>query len=53
MKAGLLERGLIQSEIDECLFMKKDIICVVYVDDTIFSGPDTNAIEVVIAGLGV
>ena len=26
---------------------------VVYVDDTVFSGPDTNAIEEVIAGLGV
>ena len=26
---------------------------VVYVDDTVFSGPDTNAIEEVIAGLRV
>ena len=53
LKAGLLERGFIQSEIDKCLFMKRDMICVVYVDDTIFAGPDTKAIEEVIAGLGV
>ena len=33
--------------------MKRDMICVVYVDDTIFAGPDTKAIEEVIAGLGV
>ena len=53
LKAGLLERGFIQSEMDKCLFMKRDMICVVYVDDTIFAGPDSNAIEEVITGLGV
>ena len=53
LKAGLLERGFIQSEMNKCLFMKRDMICVVYVDDTIFAGPDSNAIEEVITGLGV
>ena len=53
LKAGLLERGFIQSEMDKYLFMKRDMICVVYVDDTIFSGPDSNSIEEVITGLGV
>ena len=33
--------------------MKREMICVVYVDDTIFADTDTNAIEEVIAGLGV
>ena len=45
MKVGLLERGFIQFEIDTCLFMKRDMVFVVYVDDTIFAGPDINAIE--------
>jgi len=33
--------------------MKKDIICVVYVDDTILAGPDPDALEKEIKGLGV
>jgi len=33
--------------------MKKGIICVVYVDDTIFVGNDVSLIEAEIAGLGV
>ena len=53
LKAGLLERGFTQSKHDLCLFMKKDIICVVYVDDTILAGPDPAAIEREIKGLGV
>ena len=36
LRTGLLEQGFIQSEHDMCLFMKKDMICVVYVDDTWF-----------------
>ena len=45
LKAGLLERGFIQSEMDRCLLMKRDMIYVVYVDDTILSDSDSNAIE--------
>ena len=52
LKVGFLKRGLIQSEIDKYMFMKRDMICVVYVDDTMFAGPDINTIEEVIAGLG-
>ena len=33
--------------------MKKDMICVVYVDDTILAGPDADEIEKVITSLGV
>ena len=53
LRTGLLERGFVQSEHDMCLFMKKDMICVVYVDDTILAGPDASEIEKVITSLGV
>jgi hypothetical protein len=53
LRAGLLERGFQQSDHDPCLFMKKDMICVVYVDDTIITGPDSVAIDKEIVGLGV
>jgi hypothetical protein len=33
--------------------MKKDFICVVYVDDTIFAGPDASLLENEIRSLGV
>ena len=50
---GLLERGFVQSEHDQCLFIKKDMICVVYVDDTILAGPDAEALDKVISSLGI
>jgi hypothetical protein len=53
LRAGLLERGFIQSNIDPCLFMKDGMMCVVYVDDTILCGPDGEALEAEIKGLGV
>ena len=48
---GLKERGFVQSELHKCLFMKKNMICVVYVDDTIIVGPDSSAIEDMIKSL--
>ena len=33
--------------------MKNDIICVIYVDDTILAGPDAKALEEVIKSLGI
>jgi hypothetical protein len=53
LRAGLLERGFTQSKFDPCLFMNKHILCVVYVDDTIFAGPDGALIDAEIKGLGV
>ena len=53
LRDGLLERGFVQSMIDPCLFMKHDMICVIYVDDTIITGPDAKAIEDLISSLGV
>ena len=40
LREGLLERGYVQSQLDPCLFLKNQIMCVVYVDDTIIAGPD-------------
>jgi hypothetical protein len=53
LRSGLLERGYIQSTVDPCLFIKKGIMCVVYVDDTIFAGNDPKLLEAEIASLGV
>ena len=49
----LLKGGFKQSNIDTCLFMKKYIVCVIYVDDTIVAGPDPKAIEDIISSLGI
>jgi hypothetical protein len=53
LRDGLLERGYVQSVNDPCLFMKQGIICVVYVDDTIFAGADSAVLEEEIRLLGV
>ena len=53
LKDGLIERGFKQSDHDPCLFMKKDLMCVIYVDDMIMSGPDPNVIENEIKNLGI
>jgi hypothetical protein len=36
LSAGLLERESVKSKHDFCLFMKHGLLCVIYVDDTIF-----------------
>jgi hypothetical protein len=38
---------------DPCLFMKINLICFIYVDGTIFSGPDASKIQDEIKGLGI
>jgi hypothetical protein len=53
LRDGLIERGYTQSVNDPCLFMKEGIICVVYVDDTIFAGADSSVLEEEIRKLGV
>ena len=50
---GLTERGFVQSKVDKCLFMKDEMVCVIYVDDTIIAGPDPKAIEELITSLGI
>ena len=46
LREGLLERGFYQSDHDPCLFMKKNLICVVYVDDAISAGPSKEDIKI-------
>jgi hypothetical protein len=53
LRDGLLERDYTQSAHDPCLFMKKGIICVVYVDDTIFASADDDFIQAEMRGLGI
>ena len=53
LKAGLLERGFTQSILDPCLFLKENMMCVIYVDDTIIAGPDSKEIDKLITSLGV
>ena len=53
LRDRLLEQGFIQSDIDKCLFMKGDMICLIYVDDTILCGPNLDDINKEIKGLGV
>lgn len=51
ISAGLKSRGFRQSEIDPCLFIKDDIICLIYVDDTIFFARDDETINAMISDL--
>ena len=53
LKTGLEQRGFRASELDPCLFMKHNMMVVVYVDDTIIAGPDADKIEELIKDLGV
>ena len=48
---GLIDRGWKQSNIDSCLYTKKDIILVLYVDDACLLSPDKNLINTEIASL--
>ena len=40
LKAGLERRGFKSSKLDPCLFIHKDMICLVYVDDCLFFARD-------------
>ena len=45
LKAGLLKLGFKQSEHEPCLFLKKDITCLLYVDDTLFFSKSDDIID--------
>ena len=53
LKAGLEEHGFVVSVINLCLFMKPGIICVVYVDDTIFAAPNSADLDKEIIALDI
>ena len=48
---GLLQRGFIQSKTDQCLFLRKDSILVVYVDDCLLFAKDSKVIDKLIQDL--
>ncbi len=50
---GLQNRGWTPSAIDPCLFMKHNMICVIYLDDTIFAGPNSKDIDNEVKLLGI
>ena len=41
----MLDLGFIQSEVNDCIFYRGDVIFMVYVDNAIFMGPDSSAID--------
>jgi hypothetical protein len=45
LKAKLEKVGFTQSENDPCLFMNDKVICIVYVDDTLFYSPKESYIQ--------
>jgi hypothetical protein len=45
LRDGIVKRGFVQSIHDPFIFMKKDLLCVIYVDDTIAAGPDAANIQ--------
>ena len=49
--AGLKSRGFKPSTIDPCLYIKDDILCLVYVDDTIFFAQNDEIINDMISDL--
>ena len=53
LNQGLINRGWTASTIDPCLFMKQNMMCVIYVDDTIFTGPNKALINEEIKQLGI
>ena len=48
---GLITRDLIQSQVDKCVFYRKDCIVLTYVDDCIILGKDMAIVDVVISSL--
>jgi hypothetical protein len=53
LSAGLKQREFTHSKYEACLFLKAELICVVYVDDTIFARPNAFQIAREIEGIGV
>ena len=45
LKEGLTKRGWKQSDVDSCLFMKDNVILILYVDDAALISPDLHHIK--------
>lgn len=51
LKDGLEERGFKQSNVDPCLFVRKDVILLMYVDDCIILSKSQDAVNAVVDSL--
>ena len=51
LSSKLEQLGFSSCEADPCLFVSKDVICLVYVDDTLFFARDSSKIDETIQGL--
>jgi len=43
--------GFTQSNVDDCVFHKGSVVCLLHTDDSIFAGPDQPEIDQVIADM--
>ena len=51
LKKGLLDRGFTQSQVDPCLFYKKDLILITYIEDCILISPNPQLLDKWVAGM--
>ena len=51
LKAGLTERGFVQSEVDPCVFYQSDAILLVYVDDCIILSKESKVVDSIVQSL--
>ena len=45
LRGGFIERGCVQSNYNPYILMKNEMICIIYVVNTIISGPNSDDIE--------
>ena len=51
LKEGLIKRGWKQSDTDSCLFMRENVILILYVDDAVLISPDLSRIKACVRSL--
>jgi hypothetical protein len=51
LRDGLIQRGFVQIQIDQCLFLQGDCIIVTYGDDCLFFAKDPKTIEELLVSL--
>jgi len=51
LKENLIKVGFTQSRADPCLFMSENVICLVYLDYTLFYSPNETDIDIVLEKL--
>jgi hypothetical protein len=49
LRKGLITRNFIQSQVDKCVFFRKDCIVLTYVDDCIILGKNMAIVDAVIS----